>query len=674
MTPHPSSQPRGRSARKAALRTIQVRSVEFVGPEAAKKPAFMTRPRWLAVFFSLMLVGYGARFYDLQIRRYASFATQSENNFQRDEVVRALRGEIRTQDGLLLTSNRMAVDLIYKGGPVDGWERIRYLANVPADKQERGRPKEPNYKREREVTLARNIPQERIAALYEYTVGQPNLELRERLERVYPQGSLAAHLLGYTREADEQEVKEEGYTLGDLVGASGLEAGLQKQLAGQNGTRRVEVTANGQRQGDRIVDPGQKGQNITLSIDSTLQRAAEQTLKDALTDINKGRAKYGKPAEKVVKGAIIAIDPRTGEVLALASSPTYDPNWFSQSPRPKALVQALTSPDSPTMNRAVQQFDSGSVFKATSTLAYVEKWGDKVFDCPAGYLYGGRIWRNWAHYGMGPMDGAKAISTSCDTWYYQSALDAGPVPYSNYLAKRARDMGYGGPTGMELIGEKDGLVPSAAEYQKKGVTWYPGFSVNYSIGQGDLQVTPAQTALALMTILNDGQRRPLTLVHAVNGQRQPPKAPQGMGGTRATYELVKRGMAMTTQQGFGTASTVLGPRWFPVATGGKTGTAENAMSRTNGYAYTNAWYEGFGPLQNPNYEVVAMFQNGGEGYDVGLPAVTRMFAARWCLKLDERHHALPDQTPCLGELPDMHRALAKQAQQARAEAAKADER
>lgn len=666
MTPHPSAPPRGRAARKAALRSIQDRSVELVGQQAARKPGFMTRTRWLAVFFSLFLIAFGLRFYNLQITRYASFATQSENNFQRSEVVRALRGEIRTQDGLLLAANRMAVDLIYKGGPVDGWERIRYLAQVPPDKEQGGQPKPPDYKHAREVTLARNIPQERIAALYEYTVGQPNLELRERLERVYPQGPLAAHLLGYTREANEGEVKNEGYTMGDLVGASGLEAGLQHVLAGRNGTRQVEVTASGQRQGDKVVDPGQKGKAVTLSIDATLQRAAEQALQDALADINKGRAKYGQPPEQVVRGAIIALDPRTGEVLAMASSPTYDPNWFSQSPRPKALVQALTSSDSPTMNRAVQSFDSGSVFKPTSTLAYIEKWGDSVFDCPAGYLYAGRVWRNWAHHGMGPMDGAKAIATSCDTWYYQSALKAGPLPYSDQLAKRARDMGFGGPTGLELIGEKTGLVPSASAYQKKGVTWYPGFSVNYSIGQGDLQVTPAQIALALMTIVNDGHKRPLTLIHAEDGARVPPKPVTDVGGSQAAYETVKRGMAMTTQESFGTASTVLGPQWFPVATGGKTGAAENAESRRKGYAYTNAWYEGYGPLNNPNFLVVSLFQNGGEGYDVGLPAVTRMFAARWCLKLDDRLHAEKGQTPCLGELADMHRALAQQAAQAKA--------
>ncbi|WP_255807622.1 penicillin-binding protein 2 [Deinococcus sp. KNUC1210] len=423
----------------------------------------MNRIRWLAVFMTAALSVFGFRLYNLQVTRFAQFAVQSNNNYQKDGVIRALRGEIRTRDGLLMATNRLAVDLIYTGGDVDSWDKIRYLANVQPDALDNGLPKEPDFSKEKEVVLARNIKAENLPALYEYTAVQPNLELRERVERIFPQGKLAAHLLGYTREADQGEVQDEGYTLGDLVGASGLEASLQKTLEGRNGIRRSEVTAAGRPQSDKVIDPGQKGSDVVLTIDSTLQRAAEQALQEALPDINAGRAKYHVPPEPLVRGAIIALDPRTGEVLAMASSPTYDPNWFSRtpSPDPKAKAAALLSSslDAVMQNRVVQPYDPGSVFKPSTTLAFVEKWGNRTVPCSPLYRFGGATWRNWAHYSLGMVDARLAIAFSCNPWYYDSAAQS-PVAYSNVVSSRIQELGFGHPTGLELIGEKAATSPA----------------------------------------------------------------------------------------------------------------------------------------------------------------------------------------------------------------------
>ncbi|ADV68012.1 peptidoglycan D,D-transpeptidase FtsI family protein [Deinococcus maricopensis] len=665
-------------------------------PAETRRAPLMNRARWIALTFTAVFSVYAARLYDLQVTRYHEFATQSNNNYQRDEVIRALRGEIRTRDGVLLATNRMAVDLIYTGRikdrPIDNWDKIRYLAGVPADKLVNGQPIEPDVHKEKEVTLARNIPADRIPALYEFTALQPNLELRERLERVYPHGKLAAHLLGYTREANDEEVKEGGYTLGDLVGASGLEASLEemKVLPGRNGTRRVEVTANGRPQGDKVVDPGRKGQDVVLTIDSTLQAAAERALREALPEINRNRVKYGTTQEKVVKGAIIALDPRTNEVLALASSPTYDPNWFSQSPRPKELVQALTSPDAVMQNRVVQQFDSGSVFKPTSTLAFIERWGNKTFTCLPYIRFGGPRY-NWHRTGsMGPMDGALAIAHSCNTWYYQAAISADPRTFTNYLSRRIQDFGFGKTSGLELIGEKTGNIPSienfnttwaAANAARKArgeapLVWQPGQALSFAIGQDALLVTPAQIASALSTLENEGVRRPLTVLKAVGGQARPVNPGTRIPGNLRDFETVKRGMSMTTTRAGaynGTAAHMLGPNFFPVRTAGKTGTAENAESHRKNYGWTNAWYEGYGPIgngQTPNFLVVTFFQNGGEGSGPALTAATKMFAARWCVELDERNHARPNQQPCTGELDQMHKVMQTRAARAAASAAK----
>ena len=534
-----------------------------------------------------------------------------------------------------------------------------------------GLPKPPDFSKEKEVVLARNIKAENLPALYEYTALQPNLELRERVERIYPQNKLAAHLLGYTREADESEVAL-GSTLGDLVGASGLEYSLQKTLAGQNGILRSEVTAAGRPQSDRVVDPGRKGKDLVLTIDSTLQKAAEQAPREALPDINAGRAKYNNPPEQLVRGAIIALDPRTGEVLAMASSPTFDPNWFSRTPSPdkaaKATALLSSSLDAVMQNRAVQSYDAGSVFKPTSTLAYIEKWGDKTFTCLPYIRFGGPRFNWHRSSSMGPMDGALAIANSCNTWFYQTAIDATPRTYATTLAKRARDLGFGGLTGLELVGEKQGNIPSPTWVEDTFKQPYqPGQALSFAIGQDALLVTPAQIARALAVFATRGTLPELTLVQAEGGRPVPRRPATRIVSDPKNFDIIYRGMGMTTSQAgaySGTARHILGANFFPVRTAGKTGTGETALSHTKNYGYTNAWYEGFGPLSDPNFEVVTFLQNGGEGSGPALNAAAKIFAARWCLKLDDRHHALPGQTPCLGELAQMHAAYRKQAQQA----------
>ncbi|PTA69683.1 peptidoglycan D,D-transpeptidase FtsI family protein [Deinococcus arcticus] len=634
-----------------------------------------TRVAWMALGFNLCLLGLGARLYQLQVLQHDQFAVQSASNYQRDEILRALRGEIRTRDGVLLATNRLAVDLVYTGRRDPGdpeqaipdWDKIIYLAGIRGDVLVSGQPREPNFERETETVLARNIPQDRLAALYEYTVLVPSLELRERVERVYPQGKMAGHLLGYVQEATEAQIKQDGYAPGDLVGRSGLEYSLQETLQGKNGLRRREVTASGKPQTERVIDPGTKGKDVTLTIDSLLQRTAERALREGLADVNNGRAGKGKPPEPYTRGAIIAIDPRTNEVLAMASSPAYDPNWFARVPSADPVAKnwaidsrrPLAELDAVTSNRVVQAYNPGSVFKIATTLMYVEKWGNFTVNCNPVYYFGRAAKRNWAPYPLGPVDARLAISYSCNPWYYDSAVRAGTDPYARQLRARLTELGYNGPTGLELVGEKTGRMLMPEDYANPDFPWRPGFALNMSIGQGDVDVTPAQVVSVMSTIINEGQKRPLTVLKAVAGQPQPRKPAVNVvrKGNVAAFKLVKEGMSGTTAgTRHGTAQHEIGPNLFPVRTGGKTGTAENGMSARGGYAYTHAWYEGYGPLHSPNFAVVAFFQNGGEGSGPALKAVKKMFAARWCVTLDERGSALPlnTQQPCTGELDQMH--------------------
>ncbi|GEM46140.1 penicillin-binding transpeptidase domain-containing protein [Deinococcus cellulosilyticus] len=593
----------------------------------------MNRLRGIALFFTLVLSAYGYRLYDWQIQKFDQFQSRSQSNTLRSEPIRAWRGEIRTRDGVLLATNRLSVDLIYKwksskdNRPVVSWEKIRYLAGIKD-------PVLPELPVGSELTLARNIPQQNLPALYEYVVFQPNLELRERIERVYPQGKLASNLLGYVGETTADDVNSGKYQLGDIIGKTGLEASMEDQLRGVNGLKLTEVDFKGRRINERIEQEGEAGKNLTLTIDSTLQRAAEKALEEGMQDIK--RQYSARKDIKEAHGAVVAIDPRNGQVLALASRPTFDPNWFATSPAPPERAAALLSDDSPTINRAVYPYTPGSVFKPSTTNAVLEAFGrNPVYNCPSSIFYGGRAWKNWDRRNSGPMDGRKAIAHSCNPWYFQSSIQGDPVPFSNVLGKRTRELGFGEPTGIELIGEKTGLIPSQDTYKKLGIEWYPGFTLNMSIGQGDVLVTPLQLAKVMATLINEGRKQPVTVIKAVGGKEQPPKPTTQVPGKPWVWNTIKEGMVMTAQSG--TSKHMLGPDRFPIRTGGKTGTAQT-NARINGKTqyFEHSWYEGYGPIQNPNLVVVAFFEFGGEGSGVALPAVKKVMAAHWKIKLDER--------------------------------------
>lgn len=591
----------------------------------------MTRLRWIALTFSLFLLIYVGRLADLQILRHNSYSTASENNYLRDEVIRALRGQIYTRDGVLLASSKQVTDLMYSGGDILFWEKIRYLAKIKD-------PKLPQVPPGGEITLVRDVPTSVLPALREWTVMQPNLELRQRLQRIYPKSHLAGNLIGYTAEASPESIKNGEFASGDMVGQSGIEASMDGILRGENGTQRIEVDPAGRWVRDREHRDGKAGKDVVLTIDSRLQAAAEKALLEGLDAVNRGRYRHGLPPETEARGAIVVINPRNSEVLALATAPTLNPNWFSMSPRPPQLVAALRGDSGSLVNRAVQAYPPGSVFKPTSTNAFIEKYGNRTYVCVPGINFGGYYKKNWSRYNMGPMDDRGAIAQSCNTWYYQAALDVGTDDFGNVVAKRARELGYGKPTGIELLGERSGLVTSPEEYKKDNMTWYPGFSLNFGIGQGDLTATPTQVAYSLTTLINKGKQRPLTILRKVGGHVQAPKAVNQLSGQAKNWQTILEGMQATVQ--YGTATTLLGGNRFAVPTGGKTGTAQAGRHpkapRSLGTAgYEHSWYEGYGPINNPQIAVVAFFEHGGEGSDVALPATKKVMAAYWGYTTDK---------------------------------------
>jgi penicillin-binding protein 2 len=577
----------------------------------------------LTMFLTLLLGLYVLRLYQLQIADYQKYTTLSKENRLQPRTLRAVRGEIRASNGTVLVTNRNAVELVYKGGKVQQLERIARLAGLalPLPQPKAG---------ESEVVVKKDVPETSIVPLEEWLAGQQEvLELRYRVQRVYPAG-LAGNLLGYMEPVSEEDLAGGNYDREDLVPQAGLEAGLEDLLRGRHGEKLEEVDAKGRvvPGRDRIVREAERGQTVTLTIDPKLQRAAEKAILEAKDEINVLNKRNGKPLVEKARGAIVAMNPKTGQILALAVGPKYDPNWFSTRPKdPKAIEALKDGKYKPMWNRAVKQFEQGSVFKLVTNSALLEAGvGNRTFSCTSNYRYG-RLWWNWNRArGMGAMDARKAIAWSCNTWYYQSAVSYGPIPFAEMLSKRAWEFGYGQPTGIELIGEQVGKVPSPAAFEAVGRKWEKGESLNFSIGQGEMRASVLQVARMLSTIVNDGQRPELTIIKAIDGKPQVQKPMYNVAGTH--WNTLKQGLRLTVTTG--TAKQVLGD--FPIPTAGKTGTAQNP-ARTY---QDHAWYMGYGPYENPNLVVVAFFENGVEGSGIALPAVKKVMAAYWNVKLPNK--------------------------------------
>jgi penicillin-binding protein 2 len=578
----------------------------------------------LTLFLTVLLGLYVLRLYNLQIADYKKYTTMSKDNRLQPRTLRAVRGEIRASNGTVLVTNRNAVELVYKGGEVQQLERIARLAGLtlPLPQPTAG---------ESEVVVKKDVPENSIVPLEEWLAGQQEvLELRYRVQRVYPAG-LAGNLLGYMEPASEEDLTSGDYDRDDLVPQSGLEAGLEALLRGRHGEKLEEVDAKGRAVPgrDRIVREAERGHTVTLTIDPKLQRAAEKAIEEAKDEINVLNKRNKKRLIEKARGAIVAMNPKTGQILALAVGPKYDPNWFSTRPRDARAVAAVRDTQYlPTWNRAVKQFEPGSVFKLVTNSALLEAGvGNLRFPCNSSYFFGGRPFRNWNRSrNMGVMDARLAIAWSCNTWYYQSAVNFGTIPFAETLAKRATEFGFGQTTGIELLGETPGKVPSPSSTEADGRKWYPGVSLSFAIGQAEMRASPLQIARMLATIVNDGKRPELTVVKAIDGKPQAPKPMYQLSGTH--WNTLKQGMRTTVTTG--TAKQVLGD--FPIPTAGKTGTAQNPK----GVHQDHAWYMGYGPFDNPNLVVVAFFENGVEGSGIALPAVKKVMAAYWNIPLSKK--------------------------------------
>lgn len=581
---------------------------------------------FMAVVITLMAV-IAVRLMYLQLVRTEVYTARSEQNFTQQERIPPLRGRIFARDGTVLADNRVAYDLMYRGGPAPEWPDLQALLNATNELREPDRTRLEEARNG--VVAVWNIAEYFIPAVEERIAGSTAFELRERLERTYPT-SLAAHAIGYTGQADA--VRNPGYDSWDLVGLTGLEAAFEEQLFGERGRRLFEVDNLGFRVGEHILSHATPGSDIVTTIDVGLQRLAEDVLLGALTYVNEDRKQTGNPPEEVLHGAFIAIDPKTGDLLAFASSPTFDQNVFTHRPSdPERVAEiVLDNEHKPLQNRAVEPYPPASLFKVVTGWTLLEHnyaAPSTRFACTATFSFGGVTWRNWATFNKGNYTIKEALGDSCNTYFWNAiattpSFSVGWAPFIQNLVHEAEQFGFGRTSLTELPEEKRGRIPTD-EWVREQVQyqhgWLPGFTLNVAIGQGDLLATPLQVARFVTALANRGTMMEPRLVKSV-GDIENPVQSVAVPGT--SYDALISGMrSMFVDY---PSRSVLGDSVFPYPVAGKTGTAENPR----GEAYTHAWFMGFTPMDDPEIAIALFIEHGGSSSRVAVP-VARDFLVGW---------------------------------------------
>lgn len=558
----------------------------------------------------------------LQLVMAQEYAALSTQNFMTQQRISPLRGRILAADGTVLADSRIAYDLMYRGGGIENWERIVYLLGITGTEL-----REPDLSRTEEVqngtVLVWNIPDRAVPAMQELLAGQGNAYLRERIERTYPT-NLAAQVVGYTTLADP--VRFPGYALDELVGVMGLEAGMERQLFGAAGTRLVETDNRRVVLRETTLVPAQPGNDLTLTIDPQTQRWAEEVLAGAVPIVNTERTRWGHPHISVVRGSLLAVDLKTGGILAMASTPSFDQNVFTYRPSDPEEVNAVLNDSEylPLLNRSVEAYAPASLFKPITSYVLLEDGyttrGER-FACSASISFGGTTWRNWATYHRGNYTNIEAIADSCNTYYWNAAMSTpsfsvGWAPFIQDLVQTAREFGMGSTLGVGLPEEKAGRVPDESwKRSATGEPWYPGFTLNTAIGQGDVLATPLQMLAVVSAFAGNGHYFEPHLISQVADE---PVLPERHYIPGQHWDLLKEGMLrMITDHG---ANAHLGrPAGFTFPIAGKTGTAENGRQQ----GLEHAWFMGYAPADDPQIAIVVFVENGGFSSSVAVPVAAQ---------------------------------------------------
>lgn len=568
---------------------------------------------YIAVFVVLLV-----RLIYLQLIAGSYYHSLAEGNRLRAIPLAAMRGVMYDRNGQILVASRPGFMVTYV--PTEQRiseteiQQLAQLLDIPEETL-RGKFKK-TASTYLPTVLATDLTQDVVTRVEERRNDLPGISVDVQPIRYYPYNEMAAQVLGYVGQIDENDMKrlegQDGITTVTQIGRAGLEAYYDDILRGKDGARQVEVDATGRPVKEMERKNPMAGRNMHLTLDLYLQQAAERAMDAQLAS--------GIGANGI---AVVAMDPNTGAILAMASRPSYNPNWFTRGITAAEWKQINTNPNHPMENRVITgQYPPGSTFKLVTGAAALElkkvTSGEMIFDS-------GRHWlidkRNAGGEALGWINFKTALAKSDNVYFYEMGRRVGIDKLSEY----ARMFGLGEKTGIALYGESKGVVASA-EYKKKVFKqgWYLGDTFNSAIGQGFQLVTPLQAAMLVSEVANGGIRyRPFLVSRIDNLDGTPYKifAPEQIGSlsiSKSTLDLIREGMRNVAEEN-GTAGYLFAN--FPIPVAGKTGTAENYSGRDHG------WFVAYAPYDHPRIVIAVLTEQGGYGSSSSGPIVKSMLEA-----------------------------------------------
>ncbi len=593
------------------------------GPGEMKGRAYIA-----AIFAGIAFFMLAARLWQLQVKDVRRFKELSMNNSIRLIKSPAPRGIISDRNGEKIADNRPGFDLYLVPEDVKDWDKTRQMLNDlvgidndAIDERLKASKARPAFQA---IKLREDLSWDETVRIEGARFEMPGVMLEVAPKRSYLYAEAFAHLVGYIGEISEKELSElsstQRYSPGDLTGKYGIEKSLEGDLRGIDGGKEIEVDAAGRKIRDIDWVSPSPGNNIKLTIDLKTQISAYLALK--------GKA-----------GAAVAIEPSTGKVLAVVSTPGFEPNELSSGVTQDKWREIVENPLDVLTNRAIQGlYPPASTFKPIHALAALEENvitpETRIYSGPA-FRFAGRDYRDWKEEGHGTISVHRAIVESSDTFFYQVGLKLG----IGRLARHSRAFGFGAKTGVGLLNEKSGIVPSA-EWKKKalGVRWYEGETISASVGQGYMLATPIQVANAYAAIANNGTVFVPQLIEEIaspEGNALFAFAPRKKGalyGTGKNLKTVAEALKGVVHEQGGTAHFLSGAG---LRIAGKTGTAQvrKLIQRTKnieGIAYKNrdhAWFAGYAPYDDPKIAVCVIVEHGGFGASAAAPVAREIFRA-----------------------------------------------
>ena len=567
------------------------------------------------------------RLWYLQILSGDEYRAEANANRVREIKVQAPRGEIVDRNGQALVENRVGLAVKLQPNEIPKREaareelyaRLGEVLELPPERISRRVDEQLEELPFSAATVEQDVGMDAIAYLLEHQKDFPGVTVERVFLRSYPHEELAAHIFGTVGEVTEEQLDQGRYNElepGDRVGQSGVEYTYDRFLRGQNGATRVVVDALGNFEGEANVKEPVQGKQLRLSLDLDVQATGQQAI-------------AGDEA------AFVVMNVEDGSILGLGSNPSFDPNAFARIIKPSDY-ERLTDEDngSPLTNRAVQGlYPTGSTFKLISATAGLEEGlitADETFVDDGGLTIGPSHFSNAGGAAYGAIQLPQALQVSSDDYFYTLGLEADGTDDGLAIQQWARRLGLGRPTGVDLLGELGGLVPSPEwrnQLYEEGLTdrpWSVGDNVNLAVGQGDLQATPLQLAVAYATVANGGTvvepHLGLRIEDADGGPIQELEFDRERNVDIASEHrsAIMEGLYLAANEGGGTSADVFAG--FPIDIAGKTGTAET----TDGT--DQSWYAALAPYPDPRYVVVATFEDGGFGAETAAPAVREILA------------------------------------------------